>query len=174
MADSNISIQKTIKNEGGYQNMPEDTGNWLNGINYGTKWGITPHTLQAYFPALLSDPNCVLNLDMTTALSCYRQGYWKQHYSEINDQNMADKLFDMGVLFGVGTAVKMLQLSLSLPGKIVVAPDGAFGPNTLAATNDHGNVETYRSVLLRHCVDIVNQNPNDTKFLNGWIARIQS
>jgi lysozyme family protein len=172
MADSNISIQKTIKNEGGYQNIPEDTGNWLNGINYGTKWGITPHTLQAYFPALLSDPNCVRNLDMPTALSCYRQGYWKAHYSEINDQNLADKLFDMGVLFGVGTAVKMLQIALSTG--IAVVPDGAFGPNTLAAVNERGNVDAYRVVLYNHAMDVVNRNPNDAAFLQGWTNRIQS
>jgi len=152
VADSKIAIQKTLTHEGGYQNIPEDTGNWLNGINYGTKWGITPHTLAAYFPDLLNDPNCIRKLSMDTAVSCYQQGYWKPLYSQINDQALAEKLFDMGVLFGVGTAVKLLQISLS--EGITVVSDGAFGPNTLAATNDHGNLAAYRVVLINHCMDV--------------------
>ena len=173
MADSNQAIQKTITTEGGYQNMPEDAGNWLNGINYGTKWGITPHTLAAYFPGLLTDVNCVRNLTMETAISCYQQGYWKQHYSEINDQTLAEKLFDMGVLFGVGIAVKLLQISMT--DEIGLVSDGSFGPNTLAAVNQYANlIASYRHTLLAHCVNIVTNNPNDAQFVQGWINRINS
>ena len=175
MADSKIAIQQTIAHEGGYQNDPVDTGNWLNGINYGTKWGITPHTLQAYFPQLLSDPNCVRNLDMPTAISCYQQGYWKPLYSQINDQAIANKLFDMGVLFGVVTVTKLLQISLNAPGEIHPVPDtGVFGEMTLAAVNDHGSVEAFKVVLINHCMDVVNRNPADAKYLAGWTNRIQS
>lgn len=172
MADVNAAIGKTIKNEGGFQNDPRDAGNWLNGINYGTKWGITAHTLQAYFPQLLSNPNCIRDLDMPTALSCYRQGYWKPLYSEITSQPLAEKLFDMGVLFGVGTAVKLLQVSMQSTLNIV--SDGAFGPNTLAAVNEKGDLNSYRVVLINHCMDVVNRNPNDVAFLQGWTTRIQS
>ena len=174
MADSKIAIQQTIAHEGGYQNDPVDTGNWLNGINYGTKWGITPHTLQAYFPQLLSDPNCVRNLDMATAISCYQQGYWKPLYGEINDQNVASKLFDLGVLFGVGTATKILQVVLA--GGISVVADGVFGPITLAKVNayDGDLVAAYKVAMLNHCMDVVNRNPADAKYLTGWTRRIQS
>lgn len=172
MIDVNTAITKTINHEGGYQNIAADTGNWLNGINYGTKWGITPHTLQAYFPHLLSNPNCVRDLDMPTAVSCYKQGYWKALYSEINNQALGEKIFDMGVLFGVGTAIKLLQLSLT--NGIVITPDGVFGPNTLAAVNNHGDLNKYRVVLYNHVTDVVNRNPQDAIFLHGWTTRIQS
>jgi lysozyme family protein len=174
MADSKIAIQQTIANEGGYQNDPVDAGNWLNGTNFGTKWGITPHTLQAYFPQLLSNPYCVRDLDMSTAISCYQQGYWKPLYSEINDQSMANKLFDMGVLFGVGTATKMLQISLTPSGQILSVPDGVFGPITLAQVNDHGSLAACKTAMYRHCMDVVNNRPEDAKYLTGWTRRIQS
>lgn len=172
MTDSKTAIALTIQHEGGYQNIPADAGNWLNGINYGTKWGITPHTLQAYFPDLLKNPNCIRDLDMPTAISCYQQGYWKPLYGEITNQELGNKLFDMGVLFGVGTAVKLLQISLSTG--ITVVSDGVFGPNTLAATNERGNIDSYRTVLLNHAMDVVNRNPNDAEFVTGWTNRIVS
>lgn len=172
MADFKISVAKTLVNEGGYQNRPLDTGNWLNGINYGTKWGITPHTLQAYFPQLLSDPNCIRNLTQDVAISCYTQGYWKTGYSQIDDQTLADKLFDMGVLFGVVTTIRLLQISLS--NGITVTPDGVFGPNTLAAVNERGDIAAFRVVLLNHAMDVVNRNPNDAEDLQGWVNRIKS
>jgi lysozyme family protein len=174
MADFNQAIQKTLIHEGGYQNFAHDKGNWYNGINYGTKYGITPQDIVTYFPSLISDLNCVRNLTTDQAVTIYKAGYWKDLYSQINSQLLAEKLFDMGVLMGVGTAVKQLQITIK--NTMMIVPDGAFGPQTLSDVNQCGEplLATYRTTLLNHAINIVNVNPNDTEFIHNWITRINS
>lgn len=183
MADAKIAIQKTLVHEGGYQNNVHDWANWRGGKGVmeqylitknpallanlvGTKYGITAQDM----PNL--DAAGMQALTPEEATEFYQDRYWKQYYSQIDDQELAEKLFDMGVLFGVGTAVKLLQISLS--NSITVVSDGVFGPNTLAATNDHGDVAAYRIVLLNHCMGVVNRNPDEAENLHGWTTRIQS
>jgi lysozyme family protein len=172
MADFRQAVQKTLVHEGGYQNIPADTGNWYNGINYGTKYGITPRDVANYYPALITDVNCVRNLTVDQATTIYKAGYWKDLYSQINSQQIAEKLFDMSVLFGVGTAVKLLQISMQ--SEISIVSDGVFGQETLNDVNQYGDLSSYRTVLLNHCMDVVNRNPQDAKFLTGWTNRITS
>jgi len=102
----------------------------------------------------------------------YKAGYWKDLYSQISDQLLAEKLFDSGVLFGVGTAVKLLQISMQ--NEIGLVSDGAFGPNTLAAVNSNGDLAQYRTVLINHVMGIINASPSQAEFVKGWLARIQS
>jgi lysozyme family protein len=154
--DTNLALQKVIQHEGGFTNNPNDRGG-------PTKYGIT----QADMPS-----RNIIEITVDDAITYYKEHYIKPLYAQINNQALGEKLVDMGVLFGVGTAVKLLQISLS--SGIAVAPDGAFGPNTLAAVNENGNVDAYRIVLYNHAMDVVNRNPNDAAFLQGWTNRIQS
>lgn len=175
MANFQQALAKTLIHEGGYQNNPDDSGNWFNGINYGTKYGITAADVVHYFPAFISDLNCVRNLTVDQAGVIYAAGYWKDLYSQINDQPIAEKLFDMGVLMGVKTAVKLLQITLQ--SQIAIVPDGVFGPETLSDVNQAAPADLlsrYRSTLVDHCISIMNHNPKDTQFVRGWITRISS
>lgn len=175
MADFKLALQKTLVHEGGYQNNPDDKGNWYNGINYGTKYGITPEDVAHYFPALIGDPNCVRNLTSDQAGVIFAAGYWKDLYSQINDQPVAEKLFDMGVLMGVKTAVRLLQITLQ--NEIAIVPDGDFGPETLGDVNQADPADLlsrYRVTLINHCVNIMNNNPQESQFVRGWITRIQT
>ena len=88
MADPLISIHKTLVHEGGYVDNPADSGG-------PTNMGIT----QADVPTIP-----IKDLTVDQAIEIYKERYWKQYYSQIFDQFIADKLFDSGVLFGVGTA----------------------------------------------------------------------
>jgi lysozyme family protein len=175
VADFNQALQKTLIHEAGYQNRPKDKGNWYNGINYGTRYGITAADVAHYFPTLISDLNCVRNLTTEQATIVYKGGYWKDLYSQINAQLVAEKLFDMGVLMGVGTAVKLLQITLK--NVIAIVPDGVFGPQTLADVNQQDGAHllaNYRTTLIQHAINIVNNNPNDAEDIQGWITRINS
>ena len=156
MADFKTAVLLTLQHEGGYVNNPHDKGG-------PTKYGIT----QADMPGV-----DISQITTDQAVAYYAEHYWKTLYSQINDQSLANKLFDMGVLFGVGTAVKLLQISLS--EGITVVPDGIFGVNTLAVTNERGDVNKYRIVLYNHAMEVVNRNPQDSIFLHGWTTRIQS
>ena len=93
MADAKISIAKTLVNEGGYVDNPNDSGG-------PTKYGITQRDLPG---------EDIEKLTPERATAYYLENYWKALYSQIDSQAVADKIFDMGVLFGVGTAIKLLQ-----------------------------------------------------------------
>ncbi len=158
MTDFKIAVQKTLTHEGGYVNNPHDSGG-------PTKFGIT----QKDMPGVN-----ITNITADMAAAYYREHYWKDLYAQITDQLLGEKLFDMGVLFGVGTAVKMLQISMT--HEIGMVSDGAFGPNTLAAVNQSTVplLPGYRTTLIQHCVNIVNVHPEDGVFVQGWVNRINS
>ena len=71
----------------------------------------------------------IRTLTVAQATAYYAQNYWKSYYSQIDSQAIANKLFDLGVLFGVQTAIKFLQSTLG------ISTDGVFGINTLEAVN---------------------------------------
>jgi lysozyme family protein len=155
MADPLISIKKTLLHEGGYVNDPNDSGGETN-------YGIS----KRQYPAL-----DIKNLTEEAAVEIYRDGYWKHLYSQIKEQAIADKLFDMGVLFGVGTAIEVLQIILQVP------VDRIFGQGTLAIVNISDPItllDQYKTGLVSHAVAVVSHNPKDKVFFAGWVKRINS
>ena len=158
MANFEEAVRLTLQHEGGYVNNLHDSGG-------PTKYGIT----QKDMPGI-----SIKDITPADATKYYADRYWKPLYSQINSQGLANKLFDAGVLFGVGTAVKMLQISMA--NKIAVVSDGVFGQNTLDAVNQSQEdlLPGYRATLIQHCINIVNHKPEDGVFVNGWINRINS
>lgn len=168
MADFKTALQILLKHEGGFQKHPDDSGNWTGGVIgqgvlKGTKYGISA----AQFPYL-----DIENLTDWQAGEIYRDGYWKSLYSQIMNQPVANKLFDLGVLFGVGTTVKVLQSCLD------IKQDGLFGPICLAAVNSYHPVESLLSIfkyrMRNHVIQIILARPENQPFFNGWISRIQT
>jgi lysozyme family protein len=114
------------------------------------------------------------NLSKDTAIEYYREHYWKPGYSQINDQLVADKLFDLGVLFGVGEAVGIMQLTLQGADETVKI-DGDFGSGTLSAINlvdSESLLAHYKANILTHAISVATRNPAEREFLPGWIRRI--
>jgi lysozyme family protein len=161
MADSNVAIALTLQHEGGYVNNPNDKGG-------PTKYGIT----QADMPGV-----DIASITPEQATAYYAEHYWKPLYSQISEQVVANKLFDMGVLGGIGTAVKCLQRAMGFPQAAV---DGQFGPGTLSYLNEHASsvmdtqtmMTQYRHMLDTHFEAVVATNPQDAEFLKGWENRV--
>jgi lysozyme family protein len=154
MATFEEAVNNTLQWEGKYTWDPNDPGGETN-------WGISKR----------DHPNeDIKNMTVDRAKAIYREGYWKDLYGEISLQPVANKLFDMGVNMGVGTAVRILQFALG------VTVDGLFGVNTLAAVNNAGAalLAPYKQALVQHYQDIVARNPNEAKFLMGWLRRANS
>jgi lysozyme family protein len=169
MADARTAFLITIDlaHEGGFQNNPKDRANWTGGqvgvgTLVGTKYGITT----------LDMPGVVIaDITPEQAIAYYIEHYWKPLYSQISVQGIANKLADLGVLFGVGTAVKNLQSVLDLE------MDGIFGPNTLARTNATDPIRLlniFQQEMIMHAQAIAAANPNDAADLNDWVRRIKS
>jgi len=157
MANPIESIALTLQNEGGFVNNSADKG-------HATKFGIT----QADLPG-----QNIRELTEAQATAYYQEHYVKPWMAEINSQVVLNKLFDFGVLLGVGTAVRLLQRALGYPHS---QQDGNFGPETLAAVNDAGDnlLSAYRRVLLAHFQWIVAQDPTQEVVLAGSTTRINA
>ena len=155
MANSQIAIALTIQNEGGFTDNAADPGG-------ATKYGIT----QKDMPGVN-----IADITPAQATAYYMENFWKIHYSEIENQLVANKLFDMGVLFGISTVVQLLQ------GILKLTPDGVFGPATLAVVNEHDAfslLAAYKTVLVQHAIDIGSERPAERIFVVGWIRRVNS
>jgi lysozyme family protein len=154
MANFSIAVALTLQHEGGYVDNPADPGG-------ATNMGITQYDMPG---------QDIKTLNVAQATAYYLEHYWKPFYSQISNQAIASKLFDLGVLFGVGTAVKVLQGVLSL------VQDGNFGPVSLSAVNAAGSglLSGYKNALSQHAVNVVASNPREAMFLAGWQRRINS
>jgi lysozyme family protein len=155
MAKFEDAIGPTLQHEGRYVNNPADPGG-------PTKYGITQADMPGVPISLISEQD---------AVEYYREHYWKPDFSQIENQDVANKIFDMGVNLGVGEAVRLLQRALGLN-----PVDGVFGPNTLAAVNNAGDaiLGPYKQQLVQHYEAIVAAKPQEAVFLNGWLARANS
>jgi hypothetical protein len=100
-----------------------------------TKYGIS----QASHPKL-----AIATLTRPQATDIYYKEYWPQS-KDIKNPQLRAKVFNMGVLMGPVTAVRL-----------------AFGCN---------NISEYRLVCKRHYEAIVINHPDQVKFLPGWTRR---
>ena len=88
--------------EGGYQNNPEDDGNWYMGTLIGTNWGISAPTLAGFLgrTPTVSD---MKNLSKATAELILKRNYWeKNNFEKLNNQSVATMLYDGAVNHGSG------------------------------------------------------------------------
>ena len=150
MANFENAVEITLKNEGGLVDNPSDPG----GL---TKFGISQR----------SYPNVdIKNLTVEDAKAIYLRDFWR--FGGINDQQVADKLFDMVVNIG-HTAIKLIQKAVGFSQQ-----DGVYGPVTETAINSFTPgtlLPVYKGLLADHYAAIANANPAETKFLHGWLNR---
>jgi lysozyme family protein len=169
MSDFRKSIEFTLVHEGGFQKLPKDSGNWTGGAIgvgelKGTKYGISA----AQFPNL-----DIQNLTVDQAVEIYREGYWKSGYSQISSQLVADKLFDLGVLFGVHEAISIMQQTLENDFHVTV--DGVFGNETLGAIEqceETSLLKSYEANMTTHAFNIITKKPEKREFIQNWCGRI--
>jgi lysozyme family protein len=154
MARFEDAIGATLIHEGGYVHDVNDPGGETN-------FGISKRD----HPELN-----IKDLTVGQAKAIYHDEYWKPWMDEISSQLVANKVFDMGVNMGIGTAVKLLQRILGL------TEDGIFGAHTLAAVNNAGDslLDPYKAVLVAHYEAIAAARPAESKFLQGWLNRANS
>ena len=127
MADLfNLAFRYVVLNEGEQSNHPTDRG----GL---TRWGITEY--QAKNHRCLEHPEGidVRKVDLALAKHIYLEDYWE--FSGIKSPQVAVKLFDYGVNFGVRTAVKLAQETVNSMGKAKLTVDGILGKLSADAIN---------------------------------------
>lgn len=160
-----------VKHEGGYVFDPDDHG----GETYR---GITRKNWRGWsgwpdVDRLKQEKDFPANLDRNADLQAkvrdfYFKNYWTPSMEAIADQDLANWLFDKGVNMGIRQAVKLLQRALA------VDEDGVIGPQTMARLNNADPVKLLadcREAAKRFYTKLALEDPTQTKFLHGWLAR---
>jgi len=172
MADYNSSIEKTLINEGGYANNPNDPG----GETY-LGWSRVYHPTDPVW--LLIDkakaiPNFPNNLDSDPAIreaikNSYKAEYWDKIQGDtMISQPVADSIFDFAVNAGVSTSVALAQMALNIPS------DGKMGDATMAGINNavpESFLMAFSLAKIVRYVGIVKKKPTSQQFFYGWVKR---
>lgn len=188
MADFELAVAKTIKNEGGdkYTDRKNDRGG-------PTKYGISLRFLstlkklgttrggELLYPNANSET--IKNLTKGEAEYIYLNYFWDANrYGEIEDQLIAEKVFDMAVLMGAPQSNKCFQRSLfDSPCTECVTIDGIIGPKTLKSINDAMELESTYDIYISHLryeyfsclLDICNKDKIHDGDLKGWLNRVE-
>lgn len=175
MSDFKTAIPVTLQHEGGFVDNPADPGG-------ATKYGITQKDLDATsveFPWL---PAHVADLTEEEASKWYEtttkpERFNNPLYWQIESQDVATKVFDLGVLFGVGEAVKILQIVLGAAYPDLGAPDEIFGQHTLECVNKTDPTSLlngYKTAFVAYALRIAANRPSERIFVAGWGRRINS
>ncbi len=175
MANFNTAYNLTMAAEGGYVNDPSDSGGeTFKGVSRNNNpnwsgWAIID-SIKATNPANL---NAALNQNtalLANIMGFYELNYWNVNQTgSINNQQIANQVFDTAVNCGAGTAARFLQQAAA------VNADGIIGPLTLAAVNNADPETLYNQFIglrKQYYVNIINRNPSQAKFQRSWFSRL--
>lgn len=170
MANFLPALTKTLIHEGGFFHNLK-TGEVVNrGITLATLRSIG--VLKTTGPTLQSDIEFVRSLTEEETADIYEQEYWGPLKLEnVTSQDVANKVFDLGVNMGVGGAARLLQISAHVPA------DGIIGPKTIKAVNDCDPtvlLAEIREHAGERYHEIAAANPLLAGNLKGWLSRLAS
>ncbi|WP_445453079.1 glycosyl hydrolase 108 family protein [Flavobacterium sp. 25HG05S-40] len=126
MANFEEAYKRTGIFEGGYTDDEDDNGNWTGGKKdlgklIGTKYGISAPVLMQYMGKLPTVQE-MKNLSLLTVKDIYKRFYWTPiRGNEINNQDMANSIYDMAVNAGVGASIKMAKRAKGIPEKKITS-----------------------------------------------------
>ena len=166
MADFRPAFENTLK----WEDNPRSPGEVTFDSGGKTRFGIAAKFNQMPDNFWTDPVPEALNL----AKALYQQKYWV--YDGLISQNIANKVFDMAVNMGPKQAHKILQRSLQVQ-HADISIDGVYGPQTEQACNQADSMNLLVD-LREHCsefyVGLVQQKPEDQKYLHGWLRRAAS
>ena len=172
MALFETSLQKILAHEGGYVNDPDDSGGeTYKGIARAihSKWDgwvqVDQHKTQSGFPASLEKDN-----ELQDEVSrFYQLNFWDVlRADDMQNQLVADSIFDFAVNAGVRTSASLAQLVVE------AEPDGVIGPATITKLNafdpDHF-LAAFTVAKIARYISIVRKRPESRKYFYGWVCR---
>jgi lysozyme family protein len=168
MASFSVAIDIILGHEKGYQNNPNDSGNFVCGVNVGTNFGISAPVLKDWLGRCPTASD-MKNLTRDTAIRIYLTKYWNQiKGDELKNQSLANALFDTHVNGGLKSVLQKTFKELS----ISTSPTIPFNSETVSAINKANQeklFETFKSLREQRFKDISNST-----FISGWLSRNES
>ncbi len=165
-------IKTILKHEGGYVNHPSDKGG-------PTKYGITQRTLTDYL-CRQAEIDDVKNMEKSTAIDIYKDIYYRTPKIDVLPDSLQPLITDMAVHHGPRRAIKILQEELQHDGFNVGLMDGIIGKKTIKCTAQglqKFELDFIDFVIERRlifCKNIIQRDPTQKVFWNGWMNRIES
>ena len=105
----------------------------------------------------------------------YQRYFWNKMLTQINNQKVANYIFDMIVNIGQNEAVKLVQRALwsLLLERTTIKDDGELGNVTLDQINHAGLLlmAPMRAMRAGYYYEIVSKNPSQIANLDGWLNR---
>jgi lysozyme family protein len=162
MSRFDISLERILKHEGGFVNDPLDSG----GI---TNLGVTKRVWEEFVGHPVSEAD-MRNLTVEKVSRLYKQRYWDRVQADKLPKGVDYVVFDFAINAGVGRAVKTLQSTVGSN------PDGIIGNQTLARVNAIDAkelVNKYSDARTDFYQGIVARKPDQTRFIRGWLNRVE-
>lgn len=170
------AIKKILLVEGGYQEHPNDRGNYSRtGELVGTKYGISARFAEAFTGATWRKED-MKGLDIMEAKFMYYWGMWRKYkIDRISDFKLAELVFDGVVNHGGRYGIILLQRAINgfYEQEYEIAVDGAFGPKTLEAMSAISEKHLYEEIKeqRRAFYHRISKGKNSV-FINGWLNRL--
>lgn len=177
MSSFEIAVKFVLKNEGGVSINKSDLG----GI---TNFGISLRFLRGFGLKYDFNKDGVVDeeeikcLTEDQAKQIYLSEFWNvNNYTLINNQSVANYLFDTAVNVGSLMANKLVQRALKAWNIYShLNEDGICGPQTIFEINKARDslLPSLRSERSNYYRRIVEKNPSQEIFLKGWLSRAYS
>lgn len=181
MSNFGEAIQKTLTSEGGYtleaDGEPVSMGLKLQTLR---SWGYLGNP-PASGPATPQEIAAIKGMSVTTAMQLYKSEIWdKYRCGEIEDQDVASKVFDLVTNMGPGQAIEILQRacnSMIWMQRDSLIVDGIIGPKTISEVNRLDAVDmlaAIRAEAAKVYQQIAAAHPELEGRLQGWLARLNA
>jgi lysozyme family protein len=169
-------FKEVLRWEGGYVNDPDDRGGETNrgitigALNKAKSQGLVPQTVTIKS----------LTTDLESVRKIYNANYYKAGKCDKMPHPLAYAHFDACVNHGLGGAGRLLQKAIVEFGQKIEV-DGAVGPKTLAALEILVSGKPTTALCAEYNIKreeyyraIVRNKPTQSKFLKGWLNRLNS
>ncbi len=170
MANFEKSQQIVGISEGGYQNDPDDSGNWYMGVLIGTNWGIAAPTLAGFLGRTPTVAE-MKNLSRGTAELILRRNFWdKSNFGKLNNQSVATMLYDGSVNHGVSGMRLLAEKALTrLKSPLVYYK--VFTTEGIELMNKLNQKDLFYA-LKEVRANRYKASPKK-KYINGWLNRLE-
>lgn len=176
MASFEISVNKLLKWEGGYQDNQADSGNYDKyGNLVGTNFGVTAKMLDILYGMPISMSG-MKAMQKDFAKKVYFDGFWIPYkIDQVGNQEIANIVLDTFVLFRYTTAVRLVKNAINTTLK---ADYTSITPGLLNDIYQKGKTDQFLNNLVDERINyhhyIVSIKPSQQEFLDGWINRAES
>lgn len=161
------TIPTILHYEGGYVNDKFDRGGETN-------MGITQPFLDTYKKKAGVNVDNVKNLTKSDAIKLYKAEWDSRGFGLLDNTDVMKLVYDFSVNSGPSTAIRSLQKVLNKKG-CNLKMDGYIGDKTNQAVNavdEKWLKKELQKSRAEHCDSIVDEHPEQKRFVNGWFNRI--